>query len=296
MAEVKKKASLWIWLGVLVVAVAIFGYLIYKNTASADFFGSNQGSGYHFEVLSDPALSVVATGGSSSTPNSWRITQPVGITGGFGLRVRQNGTNQIVTKNITWQRSSSEGFFPLYKNQSVVGVYPYTSGNHQISAKIGTGRSQKTITLSFSTTGYSASPTPTVPYELTFSCKMGNAACNPATGDSAVVNVGDEITLTAKWQNNPTAPLTTKLSGSGVAEVTTVGSTANSMTIKVKAKAFQPDGSAWQQQRADRITFVDGAGNEYRYFMFIVNQPRPTPAVTQTGACTTNSAGQTICS
>jgi len=207
MAEIKSSTKGWI-IGIAIVALVAIGVFVFmRSTASADIVEIVQGSGYRFEVLSKTNITVenMTSLDSTSSVTNYRVKEPVAINSGFALRARYNGSNQIVNKNIKWIVSNKEGFFSLQPNDALVGVYPATSGTHQISAEIGTGTSKRTIVLSFSTTGYSTSPTPvptvtsSIAQGITYRQRKGYPRGSFEKVTSVEMQSGETAQLDATW-------------------------------------------------------------------------------------------------
>jgi hypothetical protein len=132
MAEIKSSAKGWIFGVVIVLLVVIGAYIFVKNRASADVITS--GADYKFEVLSNKRLTVVSENSSGGNNILYRITEPIELGSGFGLRLRKK-TGQIVS-NVELTGTGKEGIFFQDAAKNTAGVYPMTSGAHKVWATI----------------------------------------------------------------------------------------------------------------------------------------------------------------
>jgi len=147
-----KKVGVIVLIVVAIIALAGAIYYFYSNSASANVQTLN---GIKFDLLSRDKLSL-----KKISNDSYAITQPIGISGGFGLKVW--GTN------IKFEVSSGEGLIYLTPKNvkkgtpQTVAVYPISDGPHQVTIISG----KKSLSIQFSASGYDQSnqtPVPVVP-------------------------------------------------------------------------------------------------------------------------------------
>ncbi len=163
--------------GVIVLIIAVLGligwgiYYYYKNSASAS---TQKVNGVTFQLLSSEKLTL-----QKVSANNYKIEQPIGVSGGFGLRV--------MGKRVEFDRSSGEGLIYFDSIKKTVGVYPLTAGPHQISFT----SDKRSVTLQFSTSGYQQNlnqiSTPT-PYSTPTPNSNSTISSTPTPNSNSIIS------------------------------------------------------------------------------------------------------------
>ncbi len=194
MAEIRSSSKVWVLIVAVVILIAGGAYLLIRNSASADVSGTTTTGSYKFEIVSKAKITPKQVG-----TNQYRIYDKITLGSGFAVRVRQSGSNKIVSKNIRWSATSQEGFFSLDASDSLVAYYPKTNGAHYVYAEIGSGRNITRLNLDFSTDGFN-SQSPVASATIAPSSTPTTTGPTPTPRPSLVVSPGstadDIVTLT----------------------------------------------------------------------------------------------------
>lgn len=218
MAEIRSSSKIWVLIVAVVILIAGGAYLLIRNSASADVSGTTTTGSYKFEIVSKAKITPKQVG-----TNQYRIYDKITLGSGFAVRVRQSGSNKIVSKNIRWSATSQEGFFSLDASDSLVAYYPKTNGAHYVYAEIGSGRNITRLNLDFSTDGFnsqspvasatiapSSTPTTTGPTPTptpsvvganvpTIKAQVAGGTIVTMTGNQVYMNVGMQLVITGDW-------------------------------------------------------------------------------------------------